>query len=183
LVCQDWGGLIGLRVAAGNPDRFARIVAANTGLPTGENTLGEAFMNWRNASQEMPVFPAGDIVNMGTINDLSPEIVAAYDAPFPDESYKEGARQFPVLVPISTGDPAAEANTRAWDAYSRWDKPFLTAFSDSDPITAGGDLLFQGHVPGTSGQPHTTIKNAGHFLQEDQGEAFAKVVADFIAAT
>ena len=119
----------------------------------------------------------------GCVRDLGPEVVAAYDAPFPDESYKAGARAFPMLVPATPDDPAAPANRKAWDVLKSWDKPFLTAFGDSDPITAGGDRVFQKLIPGTNGQPHTTIKGAGHFIQEDKGEDLAQVVVDFIAAT
>jgi haloalkane dehalogenase len=180
LVCQDWGGLIGLRLAAENPERFSRIVAANTGLPTGDGTPSEAFLNWRKLSQEMPVMPVGGLLQTACVSDVPDEVVAGYDAPFPDESYKEGARMMPVLVPISPDDPAAAANHRAWEVFERWDKPFLTAFSDSDPITRGGDLVLQDRIPGTRGQPHTTIENAGHFLQEDQGEAFARVIVEFM---
>ncbi len=122
-------------------------------------------------------------MNGGCATDLAPEVVAAYDAPFPDETYKEGARQFPMLVPTRPDDPASDANRRAWEVLHRWDKPFLTAFSDSDPITAGGDRVFQADVPGTNGRPHTTIEGAGHFLQEDHGEEIARVVVDFITAT
>lgn len=181
LVCQDWGGLIGLRLVGEHPERFARVVAANTFLPTGDTPAGDAFMQWRQFSQEVETFPAGGIVSMATVNDLAPEVVAAYDAPFPDESYKEGARQFPVLVPITPDDPAAAANRAAWEVLSKWEKPFLTAFSDSDPITRGGDAAFQAKVPGTRGVAHTTIAGGGHFLQEDQGEALARAVVTFMA--
>jgi haloalkane dehalogenase len=183
LVGQDWGGLIGLRLAAEDTDRFERIVAANTFLPTGDRNPGDAFLAWQKFSQETGTFPVGAIVNGGCTTDLAPEVVAAYDAPFPDESYKEGARQFPVLVPTRPDDPASDANRRAWDTLHRWDKPFLTAFSDSDPITAGGDRVLQSDIPGANGRPHTTIEGAGHFLQEDRGEQVARVVVDFIEAT
>jgi len=183
LVCQDWGGLIGLRLVAEHPERFARVVTANTMLPTGDQPAGEAFLGWRKFSQEVPAFPVGGIVDMATTTTLPPEVVAAYDAPFPEERYKAGARQFPLLVPITPDDPAAAANRAAWDVLARFEKPFLTAFSDSDPITHGGDAVFQARVPGTRGQPHTTIAGAGHFLQEDKGEELAGVVADFIART
>jgi haloalkane dehalogenase len=183
LVCQDWGGLIGLRLVAESPDRFARVVAANTFLPTGDNHPGDAFLAWRTYSQEVDDFKVGNIINGGCVSDLAPEIVAAYDAPFPDDSYKEGARQFPTLVPTTPDDPASEPNRRAWEVLSRWEKPFLTAFSDSDPVTGGGDKVLQAKVPGTAGQPHTTIAGGGHFLQEDKGEDLARVVADFVAAT
>jgi haloalkane dehalogenase len=183
LVCQDWGGLIGLRLAAENPDHFARIVAANTALPTGEHDLGEAFMAWRKFSQTVPEFAVGTLIDSATVSELQPRVIAAYDAPFPDESYKEGARALPALVPISPDDPASQDNRRAWEVLRGWQKPFLTAFSDSDPITRGADLWLQSEIPGTKGQPHTTINNGGHFLQEDQGEAFARVVIDFMKQT
>ncbi|MGD8859516.1 MAG: haloalkane dehalogenase [Myxococcales bacterium] len=181
LVCQDWGGLVGLRIAAENPERFARLCVANTGLPTGEQTMPEAFMKWREFSQTADEFPVGAIVNGGTTSDLPPEVVAAYDAPFPDDSYKAGARIFPALVPITPDDPAAAANRRAWEVLRRWEKPLLTAFSDSDPITRGGEAVFHKLVPGAQGQPHTTIEGAGHFLQEDRGEQLARVVVDWMA--
>jgi haloalkane dehalogenase len=180
LVCQDWGGLIGLRLAAEHEERFARIVAANTGLPTGDQPMGRAFLAWQRFSQETPEFHAGGIVKGGCQTELAPEVIAAYDAPFPDNRYKEGARQFPLLVPNSPDDPAAPANRKAWEVLTRWQKPFLTAFSDSDPITRGADQLFQGLVPGTKGQPHTTIVGAGHFLQEDKGPELAQVVLAFM---
>jgi haloalkane dehalogenase len=183
LVCQDWGGLIGLRVAAEHEGRFARIVAANTFLPTGDNPPGEAFLRWQKFSQEAPEFPVGRIINGGCVTELPAEVIAAYDAPFPDERYKAGARAFPALVPTRPDDPASAANRKAWEVLRRWEKPFLTAFSDSDPITRGGDRAFQTLVPGTKGQPHTTIAGAGHFLQEDKGEDLAAVVVDFIART
>jgi haloalkane dehalogenase len=182
LVCQDWGGLIGLRLVAENPQRFARVVAANTMLPTGDHNPGEAFKSWQDYSQKVPEFPAGSIINRATTTELPQAVIDAYDAPYPDESYKEGARQFPLLVPITPTDPAADKNRAAWAVLMKWDKPFLTAFSDSDPITAGGDKLMQKLIPGTQGQAHTTIVNGGHFLQEDQGEALAQVVVKFIAA-
>lgn len=183
LVCQDWGGLIGLRLLAERAERFSRAVAANTGLPTGDVKLSEAFMNWRRFSLETKDFNVGAIVAMGCRTSLSEEVLAAYNAPFPDDSYKEGARVFPSLVPITEDDPASSANRRAWEVLSRLEKPFLTAFSDGDPITRGGDRIFQKLVPGAAGQPHAVIEGAGHFLQEDRGEAFAKIVVDFVSAT
>jgi haloalkane dehalogenase len=182
LVCQDWGGLIGLRLAAENPERFARVVAANTMLPTGDHAPGAAFLKWQRFSQEVPVFPAGGVIKGATVTPLPQAVIDAYDAPYPDESYKEGARQFPLLVPITPDDPASAANRAAWQVLGQWQKPFLTAFSDSDPITAGGDKVMQKLIPGTRGQAHTTIAGAGHFLQEDQGERLAEVVLAFIAA-
>jgi haloalkane dehalogenase len=182
LVCQDWGSLIGLRVAAEHPDRFSRIVVGNGGLPTGDQRMPDAFHAWRTFSQTVPVLPVGLIVGNGCTTPLPEAVVAAYDAPFPDETYKAGARQFPTLVPASPDDPATPANRRAWEALEQWSKPFLTAFSDQDPITSGGERVLQSRIPGTRGQPHTTIHGAGHFLQEDRGEELARVVIDFIGS-
>ncbi|MBM3805388.1 MAG: haloalkane dehalogenase [Actinobacteria bacterium] len=183
LVCQDWGGLIGLRLVAAMPERFARVVAANTFLNTGDRPPSDAFMAWRKYSQETPVFNVGAIVQGGCkIKPLADEVRRAYDAPFPDESFKSGARVFPTLVPISPDDPSAVANVEAWKSLRKFDKPFLTAFSDSDPVTAGGDKYFQREIAGCAGQAHTTIANAAHFLQEDAGEEFAAVVNRFIGA-
>jgi haloalkane dehalogenase len=183
LVGQDWGGLIGLRLLAAQPDRFSRVVAANTGLPTGDLPLSEAFMRWQRFARESAAFEIGRIIGTGTVSDLTAEVVAAYDAPFPDDSYKAGARMFPSLVPTSPDDPAHDSNTAAWDVLLAFDRPFLCAFSDSDPITKGAEGLFIGRVPGTAGQPHTTISGAGHFLQEDKGKELANVVTSFMAAT
>lgn len=183
LVCQDWGGLIGLRLVAEHPDRFARVVAANTFLPTGDQDPGRAFRRWQRFSQEAPVFHAGGIVKGACATELAPEVIAAYDAPFPDDSYLAGARQFPLLVPTTPDDPASEPNRRAWEMLRQWEKPFLTAFSDGDPVTRGADKVLQAMIPGAQGQPHTTIVGAGHFLQEDKGEELAEVVTDFIRRT
>ncbi len=180
LVCQDWGGLLGLRLAAEDPDRFSRIVAANTILPTGDEPMSEAFGAWKEYSQTVPEFPAGGLLQRATVSELSPEIVAAYDAPFPDESYKAGARQFPMLVPVTPDDPAARPNREAWAVLRGWHKPFLTAFSDGDPIMRGLDRVFHKLIPGAAGQPHTTIEGGGHFLQEDKGEELADVVIAFL---
>jgi haloalkane dehalogenase len=182
LVCHDWGGLIGLRLVAEHPERFARVVAANTMLPTGDREPGEAFLAWQKFSQETPSFPVGEILNGACAGQLSPEVVAAYEAPFPDETFKEGARQFPALVPTRPDDPATPANRVAWERLGSFEKPFLTAFSDGDPITLGGEMVLREHIPGAAEQPHTTIRGAGHFLQEQKGEELAAVVLDFIGA-
>jgi haloalkane dehalogenase len=183
LVCQDWGGLIGLRLVANNPDRFARVVTANTGLPTGDTPMSDAFLKWRKFSIEVPDFDVAAIIAMLCQKPLPENVAAAYNAPFPDDTYKAGARIFPSLVPIAPDDPAAPANRKAWEVLSNYDKPFLTAFSDGDPITRGGERIFQKQVPGAKGLPHTTITGGGHFLQEDCGEELAGVVVKFIQET
>ena len=182
LMCQDWGGLIGLRLLGENPERFARAVASNTMLPTGDHDLGKAFLAWRDLSQNIPVFTTGRFVQGACATPIPPEVRAAYDAPFPDENYKEGARQFPALVPAAPDDPAAPANRKAWETLLKFEKPFLTAFSDKDPITAAAGPVLRKLIPGCKGQEHTTIENAGHFLQEDQGEKLAEVLLQFIRA-
>ena len=174
LFCQDWGGLIGLRLVAAHPARFARVVAANTGLPTGNFKMPDAFMQWREFSQNSPKFDIGRVIQNGTASQLPPEVVQAYNAPFPDDSFQAGARMFPSLVPISMDDPEAAANRAAWQALMQFKKPFLTLFSDGDPITRGGEAFFQKMIPGANGQPHEIIRDAGHFLQEDKGAEIAE---------
>ncbi|MGY1770008.1 haloalkane dehalogenase [Blastococcus sp. SYSU D00813] len=183
LVAQDWGGLIGLRLVGEHPDRFARVVVSNTGLPTGDSPMSEAFLAWQRFAATAERFEVGRIVQNGTVTALPAEVVAAYDAPFPDDRHTAGARVFPALVPTSPDDPAAAANRAAWEVLARWDQPFLTAFSDSDPITGGGDAVFQRLVPGARVRPHVTLAGGGHFLQEDVGPQLGRVVADLVAAT
>jgi len=183
LVCQDWGGLIGLRLVGEDPDRFARVVAANTFLPTGDRPAGDAFLAWQRFSQEVEDFTVGRIVNGGCTTELSDDVVAAYDAPFPDDDSKAGARQFPMLVPTTPDDPAAAANRAAWESLRAFTKPFLCAFSDRDPITGGADRMLQAEIPGCEGQAHTTIEGGGHFLQEDRGPQLAAVVVELVRAT
>lgn len=181
LVGQDWGGLIGLRLVADHPDRFAAVVAANTALPTGDQPMPDAFLRWQRFSQETPRFHVGGIVRGGCVSALDEAVVAAYDAPFPDDAYLAGPRQMPLLVPTRPDDPAAAANRTAWAVLRRWAKPFLCAFSDGDPSTRGAEHLFRRLVPGCRDQPHVTITGAGHFLQEDRGEELAAVVTGFCA--
>ena len=178
---QDWGSLIGLRLVGEHPERFARVAIGNGGLPTGEERLNDALKLWREYSQKVELLHVGGIVSGGCTNRLSPEIVAAYDAPFPDESFKEGARVFPALIPTSREDPAHDANVAAWKVLERWTKPFLCCYSDGDPITRGAERKFLEMVPGTKGQAHVTIEGGGHFLQEEKGVELAGVLDDFIA--
>jgi haloalkane dehalogenase len=181
---QDWGGLIGLRLVTAEPERFDRVVAGNTGLPIGRKadfSANDAFMQWRNFSQTTPTFPVGTIVNGGSLKALSPTEVAAYDAPFPDETYKSGARIFPTFVPVTIDDVSNRDNEIAWGVLRKFEKPFLCTFSDQDPVTAGGEKAFMRDVPGAANQPHVTIKDAGHFLQENKGEELANIMVEFIA--
>ncbi len=180
LFCQDWGGLIGLRLVAARPEKFARVVAGNTFLPTGDQKPSDAFFKWQEFSQKVPEFPAGGIIKGATVTGIKEDVIAGYDAPYPDESYKEGARQFPLLVPSSPDNPESQPNRDAWEVLKQWNKPFLTTFSDSDPVTAGGDKVLQKLIPGTRGQKHVTIEQGGHFLQEDQGPKIADVMIGFM---
>ncbi len=180
LFCQDWGSLIGLRLAIENQDRFNRIVLSNGGLPTGEQRMSEAFTNWREFSRNSPSFDIKFILQGATTTKLSKEVLNGYDAPFPDDTFKAGARILPSLVPISTDDPEHENNKKAIEQFKRWEKPFLTAFSDKDPITRGGDRFWQTLVPGAAEQNHVIIKNASHFVQEDKGPELAEVIIEFI---
>jgi len=174
LFCQDWGGLIGLRLVAAFPERFAGLVVANTGLPAGTG-LSEGFEAWLNFSQRTPELPVGWIVNGGALRNLSDAEVAAYDAPFPDETYKEGARQFPTLVPITAQHASVAENQAAWTVLERFDRPVVTAFSDGDAVTRGGEAAFQARMPGAAGQPHVTL-SGGHFLQEDSPSQVVEVI-------
>ena len=181
LFCQDWGSLIGLRVAAENEHRFSRIALGNGALPTGDQAVPKAFKIWRAFALYSPWFPIGRILQMGTVEELSTAEVAAYDAPFPSARYKAGTRAFPKLVPITPDDPASDANRAAWDVFRQWEKPFLTTFSNRDPIMRGGEKVWQDSVPGAEGQEHVIIRNAGHFLQDDKGPELADVLIRFIA--
>lgn len=182
LVCQDWGSLIGLRVAAEHEARFSRIVVANGFLPTAEQSVPPAFKLWRAFARHSPWFPIGRIVNTGCVGTLSAAEIAAYDAPFPSSAYKAGARAFPLLVPTEPDDPAVPANRAAWEALGRWNKPFLTVFGTHDPILGKGDRPLQAQVPGARGQAHARIR-AGHFIQEDQGPELARRTVELIRAT
>jgi haloalkane dehalogenase len=181
LFCQNWGSLIGLRVAIENQERFNRIVLSNGGLPTGEQRMSDAFLEWRDFSRNSPNFNVGRIIQGATTTKLTEDILKGYNAPFPDDSYKAGARIMPSLVPITPEDPEHEANKEAHEKFKIWKKPFLTAFSDKDPITRGGERYWQKIVPGAQGQNHITIKNAGHFVQEDKGPELASIIIEFIS--
>lgn len=177
LVCQNWGSLLGLRLAAENPRRFQRIIVGNGMLPTGESAIPPIFTLWKAFATHSPWFPVGRIVQLGTERTLSKAELAAYEAPFPGAEYKAGARAFPKLVPVTPDDPASEANRAAWKVLEKWRKPFITCFSSGDPITRGGDRHMQRRIPGAFGQPHITL-SGGHFLQEDSPEDFARIIND-----
>lgn len=177
LVCQDWGSLLGLRMAAEHPERFSRIIVGNGMLPTGDEKVPTVFHLWRGFAVYSPWFPVSRIVQIGTARTLTGAECAAYDAPFPSSDYKAGARAFPRLVPTRPDDPASDANRAAWASLENWTKPFITCFSNGDPITRGGDRHMQRRIPGAQGQPHTTLRG-GHFLQEDAPQDFARIIID-----
>ena len=179
LACQDWGSLIGLRLVAEMPERFAGVALSNGGLPEGQ-PAPRAFAIWRAFSRYSPVFPIGRIVNAGAKRQLTPAEIAAYDAPYPTRASKVAARIFPSFVPL--GDNVAVPDQqRAWAALEAFDKPFLCCFTDGDPITRGGDALFTSRVPGARGMAHRTLKG-GHFVQENDPEGFVAAIRDVAAA-
>lgn len=179
LVCQDWGSLLGLRLVAEQPERFAGVVVANGFLPTGDQRVPRVFRLWQLFARWSPWFPVGHIVQSGSARRLTPAERRGYDAPFPSSRYLAGARAFPRLVPTQPDDPASEANRAAWQRLERFEKPLLTAFGSRDPIFRGADAVLQRRIPGAAGQPHTVIRGAGHFIQEDRGRELAEVVARF----
>ncbi len=182
LFCQDWGGLLGLRVVAAMPDRFARLVISNTALPEGaDGEMNQAFRNWRLFATFVPSLPVGSILDKGSTRRLTPAERAAYDAPFPDRRYKAGARIFPRLVPTRADDPGAIANRVAWKTLERFDRPVLTLFGDKDPVTFGWEKRFKARIPGTRGQAHRIIANADHFIQEDAPAELVREIIAFVA--
>ena len=198
LIAQDWGGPIGLGVLATDPDRFSRVVAANTMLHTveaelegrtrwsnhasgaGDVCVDQGLLAWILHSQRASEFEASPSIAGTTVRPIPTEVLAAYDAPFPDESHKAGMRQFPALIPVTPDDPGAWINRNTWKVLSEFEKPFLTLFSDSDPSTAGWEEIFQERIPGASGEPHGVIEEAGHFIQEDAGPELAVAILDWL---
>jgi haloalkane dehalogenase len=180
LVGQDWGGMIGLRLAAEHPERFAGVVAANTGLPTGDHPMPEVWWRFREVVTTAPGLRVSRLVQSGCRTTLPAGVLAAYDAPFPDETFLAGVRAMPRLVPTSPDDPAAPANRAAWQRLSTWDRPFLIAFSDQDPVTGGMAPILRRAMAGAAGLDHPVLEGAGHFLQEDAGERLGAIVADFV---
>ncbi len=180
LICQDWGGLIGLRLVAAMPERFARVSASNTVLVTGDQPLSEAFMQWQSFSQTDHDFNLGEMINQFSVRDFSAAEVDAYNAPFPTEEYKAGAREFPMLVPTTPDNVESQANREAWEVLEGFKKSFLTCFSDGDPVTSGFETFFQQRIPGCDNQPHIILENGGHFIQEDKGEDWANYVIRWI---
>ncbi|WP_298899643.1 haloalkane dehalogenase [uncultured Psychroserpens sp.] len=178
LFCQDWGGLTGLRIITKMNNRFDMVVASNTTLPTGKIPMPESFLQWRAYSQHSSGFNIGKVIDMGTVQPLSERVYEGYNAPFPSEEYKAGARIFPTLVPIEQDDPESIKNLKAWEKLKSWNKPFLTIFGDEDNIMLGAEKAFQKVVPGAKGQNHK-ILNAGHFIQEEKGEQLAELIIEF----
>ena len=181
LFCQDWGGLIGLRLVAMEPERFSGVVASNTFLPIGKTKLADAFFAWRDFSQSVETLPVGRIIDGACVTQLAPDVIAAYDAPFPDEAAKAGARIFPTLVPAEPDSPSASQNKAAWEELSHFTAPFVTAFGDADPVTKGSEAWFLSSIPGAQGQPHVIIEQGGHFIQEDAGPQLVSIVLGLIA--
>lgn len=181
LVCQNWGSLLGLRLAAEHHRRFSRIIVGNGMLPTGDRPAPAVFRAWKAFASHSPWFPIARIIQLGTERALNADEMAAYEAPFPSAEFKAGARAFPALVPVSPQDPASAANREAWRTLEKWRKPFITCFSNGDPITRGGDRHMQRRIPGALGQPHITLRG-GHFLQEDSPKEFARVILDALKA-
>jgi haloalkane dehalogenase len=180
LVGQDWGGLLGLRLVAEHPDRFARVVAANTGLPTGDEPMPEVWWQFRRVVEKASNLDVARLVQSGCQTTLPAAVLAAYAAPFPDESFKAGPRAMPLILPTAPDDPATEANRAAWRKLEAWNRPFLVAFSDGDPITAAMGPVLKRTIPGAAGLDHPVVEGAGHFLQEDAGPRLAEIVADFV---
>ena len=184
LVVQDWGGLLGLTVASEISERFARLTIMNTVLPTGDEPMGKGFLRWREFAASSSDLPIGLVIQNGTAQrELKPEILKAYESPFPNVTYKAGAMAFPLLVPIHPNDPGAAPMRRAREVFSKWHKPALVMFSDKDPITRGGDIFFRSLILSAKDQPEIVIHDAGHFLQEEKGEEIAQHIVDFMART
>ncbi|MBS42671.1 MAG: haloalkane dehalogenase [Nocardioides sp.] len=182
LFCQDWGSLIGLRIAGTEPHRFARICVGNGYLPAGQQAANLPFRAWRAFARWSPVLPVSRIVQVGTVTTLSRDVLAAYDAPYPTRRHLAGARAFPMLVPTSASDPAMPEQKRAWEGLGSYDRPFLTLFGRHDPILGGADKPLRAHVPGAEGQPHDRLRGS-HFVQEDCGEEIATRMGEWVRAT
>lgn len=177
---QDWGGLIGLRLVTENEEMFKNVVISNTALPTGDISAGKSFEDWKNYAQTVENFHAGGIIKGGTVKGLDQYVIDAYNAPFPDDSYKEAARQFPMLVPVTPDNPSSQKNREAWEVLKNWNKPFLCVFSEQDQIFNGVDKAFTKLIPGCQNQPHKTIQG-GHFIQEDNPEECIEAILHVLA--
>lgn len=176
----DWGGHFGLRIAADNPEFFNRIILSNTLFPMGPQERSDEFVKWAEKIVKQPVFPIGDMVSQGVVNELSSEVVAAYDAPFPDENFKAGPRSFPMIMPIAADRPGVSENRAAWQKLAKWEKPLLTLFSKRAAETEVPPFKIQTHIPGAKGQPHALLADAGFFIAEDKSEELADRIIDFV---
>lgn len=181
LFCQDWGGIFGLCLLAEHPDRFARVIAANTGLPEGQGS--NPFLdNWLAYSQSVDELPIDVLMDAITTRSLTDEEKRAYLAPYPDGGYQTAPKRLPVLIPLQPDNPGVPQCKATWAFLETFDKPFLTIFGDADAIAyaAGSHLAFQRRVPGAAGQPHHVIEGANHFLQEDAPEELVERIDAFV---
>jgi haloalkane dehalogenase len=179
LFCHDWGSLIGLRIVAQHPDLFARIIVSNGMLPTGEHRINPAFKLWKIFARFSPFIPVDYVIEYGVIHRLDKEERRAYRAPFPSAKYKAAIRALPSRVPIFSNDPESVFNKKLWESLGRWEKPFLTVFSNKDPITNGGDIYMQKRIRGAAGQDHIRL-DAGHFIQEDRHKELSEIIIRFL---
>ena len=177
----DWGGFFGMRIAAEHPEIFGRIALSNTQLPTGDSPGRDWFINWRAEQFALPEFPQGEMVNSGVKNKLSAETIAAFDAPYIDETFKTGPRRFPMILPISPDDPAAPANQIAWAKLASWEKPVLTLYSSDFTGSSMGPDKILNQIPGTRGQNHALLDNAGFYIVEDKATELAERLLEFAA--
>lgn len=180
LVCQDWGGLLGLSLVGAQPERFKRLVIMNTFLPVGDRPLGPAFEAWRSFVATHPDFIISKVIDMATGRELGPGVAEAYDAPFPSEDYKAGARSFPALVPENADAEGVPEMQKAREVLAQWTKPCMVIWGNQDPIMAGGDKWFNNHIPSRVGEQTIPIIDAGHFLQEDAGVEIAYHILGFL---
>ena len=180
LLGHDWGGLLGLRLVTGVDGLAVAYVAANHGYPTGDAPPNDALREWQEFAASTADFDVAGIVSRACTTPLPHEVLRAYDAPYPADEYKAGARVFPALIPVTPDDPSAAAVRASREALAGWTRPFLTVYGEKDPIGGVADAMFQQLVPGASGQPHVRLVEAVHNMPEDAGETLGQIVADFV---